>query len=111
MADSEYFEYTIDNFLDVPVVYADFGSSQDFDTFYSQDIVYGCKKDDSEYHSEKKSWNGYPNFLGVSTIDLSYDGTFLNSEFQNFYNCFNSHRTSHFKSTKNIIVRILYSGI
>jgi hypothetical protein len=104
MNESEFFVYTIDNYIDVPVVYADFGASQKFENFYSQDIVYGCKKDDSEYIADKKTWNGYPNFLGVSTIDLSYDGSHLNSDFQNMYNSFNSHRTSHFKSTKNIIV-------
>ena len=104
MNNDEYFEYIIDNFIDVPVVYAEFGYSQNFESYYSQDIVFACKKDDSEYIKDKKCWNGFPNFLAVSTIDLSYDKAHLNSEFQNLYNCFNSRRTSHFKQTKNIIV-------
>lgn len=100
----DHFEYSIDNFIDIPVVYADFGYTQKFENYYTQDIVYVCKKEDSEYFPDKRSWLGFPNFLGVSSVDLSYDHVHLPSNFQNFYNSYNSHRTSHFKQTKNIIV-------
>lgn len=104
MIGDDFFEYSIDNFIDLPVVYADFGNVQKFDNYYTQDIVFGCKKDDNEYVAEKKSWLGFPNFLGVSSLDLSFDHVHLPTDFQNFYNSYNSHRTSQFKQTKNIIV-------
>lgn len=100
------FKYTLQNFIDVPVIYADFGHFTQHERYYTQDIIFACKKDESEFNHEKAKWDTIGNFLGVSTLDLSYDGSYLDNELQNLYNCAHSHRNSYFKKTKNILVSL-----
>jgi len=72
-------------------------------TYAEQDIVFCFSRNtDNQSQSDPKSLKN--DILGLSTLNVPYEGNVIPREFHNFYNCSQFQRISYFTDTKNIIV-------
>lgn len=90
---------TVVSLSDFPVSFVNYAKSSSFKTYTNQDILYAFQKNISD-----EDENVYNDLIAVSDINLPYRGYEVCHYYDQYYNCVESHKISHFLDTKNIIV-------
>ena len=85
---------------DYPVTYASYARTSKYGSYEEQDVLFVFSKNNHE--EDKKPRN---DIIGLSNLYLPTKGRKLANVFNNFYNVVDSHRISHFRDTKALIVR------